>query len=118
MHERLTVKQSTDDSTRNLHAECHTRRKLAVLPELEITQERNTLRHRVLAVHRAVHVRNRVAWHEVRGDHLEEAGARRRKLLEADGGAKRSVQDAEHKADEEEHGHSPPWQARIAGVVR
>ena len=112
------VENRTDDGAEHLHAERHAGRELAVLAELEVLEERDTLLQRVRAVHRAVDVRDRPPRHHVRGDHLEEAVARCRELGEPDRRRERRVERAEDEADDEQDRERPPWQTGVARVVR
>lgn len=133
-----TVEDGADDGAEHLHEEGHARRELDVLAELQVLEERDALDHGVLPVERAVHVRDGLPGEDVRctrrgasvlvpqsrqgekrtSDHLEEARAGRRELVEADRGGKHAVEGAEDEGDDDEHSERPPGHARVACVVR
>ena len=82
--EPRTVEDSTDDSTNDLHGERHARCELDILTKFQVRQHQDTLALRVLAVQRAVHVRNRIARDKVSSNHLVETVRRSAELLESD----------------------------------
>ena len=116
--EPRTVEDSTDDSTNDLHGERHTRCELDVLTKFQVRQHQDTLALGVLAVQRAVHVRDRLARDHVRSDHLVEAVGRRAELLETDRRRERREEQGQRKRDEKDHGQRPPRQAGMAAIVR
>ena len=112
-----TVEDGTDDGAEDLHRERDARRQLHVLTELQVAQHENALTLRVLAVQRAIHVRDRIPWDEVGGDHLVEAVRGRAEFFKPNGGGESREQERHDQRDDQDDSQRPPRQAGVALVV-
>lgn len=112
-----TIQDSSNNGAKDLHRKGDAGRKFDVLAKLQVPQHQDALRLRVLAVQRAIHVRDRVPRDKVRRDHLVEAVRRRIELAEPDRRSERREEHRHQERDEEDDRERPPRQARVRAVI-